>query len=179
MSSKEGLISFLHFFKSYLFVNLLSGQDFHQIIFKELIRLEEFETVEFLLREEIMRTYDIVYEPIEMLVMDRIIELVTFNRVRKVEGSLLLLLNIIKLSPSSKEIGHYILAYYHYYRYLEERDVYLETALKQDIRIEHFYRIIGDYPNKIDSIDFNYLFGLQSCIGWHCTKGCFVPIVTD
>jgi hypothetical protein len=102
-----------------------------------------------------------------MVITDHIIMLMSNNRVKKIEIHLLMLLGMIRLPLSSKEINHYLLAYYHYFKYLEERDVILSMLEKEEISIKHFYSIINTYPSKIESIDFHYLFGLQSCIKSH------------
>lgn len=116
-----------------------------------------------------------------MVITDHIIMLMSKNRVKKIEIHLLMLLGMIRLPLSGKEINHYLLAYYHYFKYLEERDVILSMVEKEEISIQHFYSIINTYPSKIESIDFNYLFGLQSCIKAHYinSREPFTPVITD
>lgn len=181
LASDETWMDFLHVFKAHLFDSLISNQAFHQIVFRELIRLEQYEALRLLLTDQSIRTHGITYETIELLVIDHIIQLLTTTRVKKVEVSLLLLLNVIKLSPSSRDITHFVLAYYHYYRYLEDRDINFAFTEKQPVTLQHLYRIADDYPNKIESVDFNYLFALQSCIksNYSHPTAAFTPVVTD
>jgi hypothetical protein len=53
--------------------------------------------------------------------------------------------------------------------------------MKESITTDNLYFIVNNYSNKIDQIDFNFLFTHQSCIKVQYTnsKAVFVPIVTD
>lgn len=89
-------------------------------------------------------------------------------------------MNIIGIYPTPT-CSHYILAYYNYLKYLEDRDIVLPLRMKESISTENLYYIVENYPQRIEQVDFNLLFTHQSCIKVHYTasKTVFVPIVTD
>lgn len=113
--------------------------------------------------------------------MDHIIFLVTNKNIKKEEDNIKLLLNIVKLWPASSSSFHYILSYYYYFKYLEEKGINLPAELKQNISIQHFYYVTNENTNKIESIDFNLLFTHHSCIKLQYTNSQtnFIPIITD
>jgi len=62
--------------------------------------------------------------------MDQIISLMVNNRIKKVDSNLILLMSIVNLWPNlkdNKEMTHFVIAYYSYFKYLEDRDVILST----------------------------------------------------
>ena len=88
-------------------------------------------------------------------------------------------MSILGLSAAGNS-WHYVLSYYHYLKYLEERDVVLPLPMKENISTENLYFIATHYAPKLDQLDFSFLFGQQSCIKLHyCDSPPFVPIITD
>lgn len=59
---------------------------------------------------------------------------------------------------------HYVVAYYRYYKYLEEKYISLTEELKEKVGMEHLYYIMEQYGAKIDSLDFDYLYAQISSI---------------
>ena len=75
-----------------------------------------------------------------------------------------MLMSAIGIEHRRDSTVHYVVAYYRYYKYLEEKYISLTEELKEKVGMEHLYYIMEQYGAKIDSLDFDYLYTQISSI---------------
>jgi hypothetical protein len=110
--------------KDYVLHGFIPCSAIHQTLFKELIEREYYQEVGVLLSAENLERFGIVFETVEMLVVEQAVRLTTSGKIKSVRSNILLLLGVLNLD---KESHHYVSAYYRYFSYLEDKGIILPS----------------------------------------------------